>query len=371
MTEESKKAETMALAPSAPPRLAYPPQAARYGFDPEAWRVLTEAIFPGAESPASVLLALAYCKARGLDPLKRPVHIVPVWDSKRKRMIETLWPGIGELRTTAARTGQYAGRDDTAFGPDRTETFGPDDDGAKLVDVTYPEWAQVTVYRMIEGKRCAFVGPKVYWKEAYATRKSKSDVPNSMWADRPRGQLDKCAEAASLRAAFPEEIGGDLAAEEIGTRREREYDTVATTPGGAEIQMPRRKGTADAAASPAAAAAATAEALPNPYIGTVETLKEESGQSTDEAGKVRKWTRYVLHLADGRQFSTFSKSHADFVRDAGSLPVSIAWERKVSKKGEEYINVTSIGPAPAPAAEQGQQAEQQTTEASNLAAFEG
>jgi hypothetical protein len=37
-----------------------------------------------------------------------------------------------------------------------------------------------------------------------------------MWRDRPRGQLEKCAEAAALRAAFPEEIGGDLCSDEVG-----------------------------------------------------------------------------------------------------------------------------------------------------------
>jgi hypothetical protein len=36
-----------------------------------------------------------------------------------------------------------------------------------------------------------------------------------MWRRRTRGQLDKCAEAAALRAAFPEELGNDYSAEEM------------------------------------------------------------------------------------------------------------------------------------------------------------
>jgi hypothetical protein len=40
-------------------------------------------------------------------------------------------------------------------------------------------------------------------------------APNEMWKKRPRGQLEKCAEAAALRAAFPEELGNDYAAEEM------------------------------------------------------------------------------------------------------------------------------------------------------------
>ena len=39
-----------------------------------------------------------------------------------------------------------------------------------------------------------------------------------MWGKRPRGQLDKCVEAAALRKAFPEELGNVYAAEEMEGR---------------------------------------------------------------------------------------------------------------------------------------------------------
>jgi hypothetical protein len=55
----------------------------------------------------------------------------------------------------------------------------------------------------------------VYWVETYATIKRGDDTPNEMWETRPRGQLEKCAEAAALRAAFPEEVGGDYIPEEV------------------------------------------------------------------------------------------------------------------------------------------------------------
>ena len=38
-------------------------------------------------------------------------------------MIETVWPGISELRTTAFRTGQYAGMPAPDFGPTIEHTF--------------------------------------------------------------------------------------------------------------------------------------------------------------------------------------------------------------------------------------------------------
>ena len=43
----------------------------------------------------------------------------------------------------------------------------------------------------------------------------KSGAPNDRWKRSPFGQIEKCAEAAALRLAFPEEIGNDYAAEEM------------------------------------------------------------------------------------------------------------------------------------------------------------
>lgn len=190
-------------------RLPYHPAIQeRFGIDQGAWRVLTDAVFPAAEKPESVIMALAYCKARNLDIFKKPVQIVPIYDKKRGGMVDTVWPGIAELRTTAMRTGSFAGFEDTEYGPMIDEKLGG-------VDVRYPEWAQCTVYRLVAGMKVAFVGPKTFWIETYATAKRDTKAPNSMWAKRPRGQLEKCAEAAALRRAFPEEIGNEYAAEEV------------------------------------------------------------------------------------------------------------------------------------------------------------
>lgn len=205
-----------------PPRLPYhPAMQERFGVDQSAWRALVEAVFPAARTVEGVLLALSYCKARKLDPFKRPVHVVPIWDSQRGGYVESVWPGIGELRTTAFRTGNYAGSDEALCGPDKTEVFkgrvkaGKDGWKDVSVSVTYPEWCQMTVYRLLSnGQRVAIPGPRVYWRETYA-KAGKADVPNEMWAKRPRGQLEKCAEAAALRRAFPEEIGNELSAEEV------------------------------------------------------------------------------------------------------------------------------------------------------------
>lgn len=229
-----------AIAELQPPRLPYHPAVEdRFQIDKSGWKALVEAVYPLAKTPDSVVMALSYCKARKLDPFKKPVHIVPMWDSKKKGYVETIWPGISEVRTTAFRTGQYAGCDEAEFGPTIEKTFtGKVKKGDSYVEQTvtveFPEWCRMTVYRVLGDRVCKFVGPKVKWLESYATIGS-TDLPNDMWQSRPEGQIEKCAEAAALRKAFPEELGNQLTAEEMeGRRVEGDF-------GGAEISEPVKR----------------------------------------------------------------------------------------------------------------------------------
>lgn len=170
-------------------------------LDVETWRVLRA--FYGDEPPAQyILLLVDYCRARNLDVLKRPVHLLPF----RKR-VKGSWmdswqivPGIGEQRITAARTGEYAGCDPVTLGPTISHKIGG-------VTVDAPEYAQVTVYRVVAGARCAFAGPRLRFVEAVTTKGDGDPTPN--WIKRPWSMLEKSAEAAALRRAFPEEVGDD------------------------------------------------------------------------------------------------------------------------------------------------------------------
>lgn len=206
-----------------PPRLpwndAIEDRFEKMGVNKTTWKALVESIYPGAKSVDSVVMVLSYCQARNLDPFKRPVHIVPIWSTQANGMVDTVWQGISELRTTAMRTGAYAGSEPMEFGPEKPRTFsGKIKRKGSWVEVeetvTYPEWAQMTIYRLVQGNRVAFSPPPVYWEEAYACE-GKSEVPNSMWRKRVKGQLAKCCEAAALRFAFPEEVGNEYAAEEM------------------------------------------------------------------------------------------------------------------------------------------------------------
>lgn len=202
------QALTTSLVPSRLP--VAPTVLAEIGLDAGTWAVLADSIFPNAKTPEGVILAVRYCQARGLDVMKRPVHVVSMWSTALGRYVETVWPGIAEVQITAARTGLWAGLDSPRFGPELTKTFTGtvkrDDKWTEVaVTVTFPEWAETTVYRMVNGVRCPF-SEMVFWEETYA-RQGRAEVPNEMWQKRPKGQLLKCAKAASLRAAFPEEAG--------------------------------------------------------------------------------------------------------------------------------------------------------------------
>ena len=202
---------TQPLTPVPACRLAIPAQSlAELGLDAATWQVLVESIFPAAKTVEGVQLAVRYCQARGLDVMKRPVHVVPMWNRSLGREVETVWPGIAEVQTTAARTGQWAGMEPARFGPEVARTFSgrakTDEGWQELqVQVSFPAWCEVTVYRLVGGTRCPFT-ETVFWEESYA-RLGGGEVPTAMWVKRPRGQLLKCAKAASLRAAFPEEAG--------------------------------------------------------------------------------------------------------------------------------------------------------------------
>lgn len=185
----------------------------------ELCSVLQSSLYPGAALP-SIKMVLGYCKAAGLDPMLKPVHLVPMWDGKAKAMRDVVMPGIGLYRTQASRTGAFAGQSEPEFGPMITVKLGGQ-------EITYPEYARVTVKKAMANGVVAEFTAIEYWTENYAVKggQEKSIAPNAMWAKRPRGQIAKCAAAQALRLAFPE-AGAQPTAEEMeGKALEEEYVT--------------------------------------------------------------------------------------------------------------------------------------------------
>jgi phage recombination protein Bet len=176
------------------------------------WNTLRNSLFPGAKAE-SVLLVIDYCKARKLDPMKKPCHIVPIkvkvgseWETR-----DVVMPGIYEYRTTAMRTGLYRGHS--------TPEFGPTID---VAGVKAPEWCSMVMRRGEPGGPIDEFPVKVYFREVVAMteewsngKRTGNKLPNDRWSKAPIQMLTKCAEAAGLREAFPDEFGGEPTMEEV------------------------------------------------------------------------------------------------------------------------------------------------------------
>ena len=182
-------------------------------------RVLQTSLYPGA-SDASVRMVLSYCKAAHLDPMQKPVHIVPMWDGKAGQMRDVVMPGVNLYRTQAMRSGECAGMSEPEFGPDLTATIGGQ-------EITFPSWCRVTVKRRLPTGEVAEFTSNERWMENYAIKggREKSQAPNAMWTKRPYGQLAKCAEAQALRKAFPE-FGAQPTADEMAGKSLNDDETV-------------------------------------------------------------------------------------------------------------------------------------------------
>tara|TARA_R110000824_G_C15127686_1_gene668686 strand:+ start:356 stop:1270 length:915 start_codon:yes stop_codon:yes gene_type:complete len=128
-------------------------------------------------------LYLYDCERQGVHPLDRLLHCtirggkyVPI-------------TSIDLMRSRAAETGEYAGQDDAAI---TWDTSG---------DAPCPQSATVTVYRIVQGLRVAFVAT-ARWAEY------KPDNYAGLWDKMPTVMLSKCAEALALRKGFPTQLAG-------------------------------------------------------------------------------------------------------------------------------------------------------------------
>ena len=175
-------------------------------IDSAVLSALKSSLYTGAKDD-SIQMVIEYCKACNLDPMQKPVHIVPMWDKNTKSMKDTIMPGIGLYRIQAARSNKYAGVSEPEYGDTVNTKLGG-------VNISYPEWCKVTVKKLIGTSIVEFTA-KEYWLENYATARKDSTAPNAMWLKRPFGQLAKCAEAQALRKAFPEIITQQPTAEEM------------------------------------------------------------------------------------------------------------------------------------------------------------
>lgn len=145
-----------------------------------------------------LLLFLYVAKRTGLDPLTKQIYAIYRWDSRQGREVMTIQASIDGMRLVAQRSKAYAGQEDVVY----------NDETAK-----WPLKATVTVYKVMGKERVPFTA-SARWAE-YVQTNSKTAMPIVMWAKMPYLMLGKCAEALALRKAFPNELSGIYAPEEM------------------------------------------------------------------------------------------------------------------------------------------------------------
>lgn len=155
------------------------------------------AVLNADKAPDQVLnTAVEYCKAAGLDIMRKPVAIISFKD--KHEIVFT----IQAITTIASRAG-WCGSDEIVFCKETVAIGGKQ----------YPAFGYQIVYKMVQGQRCAFTGPKVYVTERYKDSWSRTGVMT---------MYQKCVTAAALRLAFPEQLAHAFVEEEFKT----EYQAV-------------------------------------------------------------------------------------------------------------------------------------------------
>lgn len=159
--------------------------------------------------PAEFDLFLEACRSYGLDPFRKqiiPAIHDPENPDRRKMTLITTRDG---LRVIASRQGNYRPPDRPAEFLFHRDDWKPDEESPP--NPLKIEACTVRLYQKHDDKWFPVVG-QAYWDE-YAP---KGDAWSySQWPKMPRTMITKCAEAAALRAGWPDAFGGLYVEEEI------------------------------------------------------------------------------------------------------------------------------------------------------------
>lgn len=151
-------------------------------------------------------LFINIAKSRGLDPVLGQIHSSVHKDKNTGKLVMTPIVGIDGFRLIAHRTSEYAGREEVRFEYEENSEI--------------PSRATVTVYRLVQGHRCAFTA-SARWKEYLPGQEKK----RFMWLKMPETMLEKCAEAKALRMAFPNDLSGLYVDEEMHQQEMRDVNS--------------------------------------------------------------------------------------------------------------------------------------------------
>lgn len=208
------------------------------------------------------------CNRLQLDPFCKQIHAVKRWDGTLRREVMAIQVGIDGLRLNADRTGQYRGQLPTLWCDEKgtwTDTWISDKPPfaakARVLRDGWPEPVEAIAR----------------WSAYVQT--TKEGKPNSMWAKRGAEQLAKCAEALALRMAFPQELSGVYAHEEMD--HAGEPTPVAGKPKQVEPEAPQETPTNDVQ-PPTEPPADDVQYISEPQRRRLFKIAGDAGKSVDQ-----------------------------------------------------------------------------------------
>lgn len=184
-------------------------------WTPEQLAVVKQLGLEGA-SEGELKLFLHVCQQTGLDPFAKQIYgIMRNQYNQQTRRSEpklTIQTGIDGFRLVASRRDRNTGAPSLYEGRVGPLWCGRDGIWTDVwTEIGHPYAAKVGVYKT--GFRDA-LWAICHYSEYVQTKQDGSPVP--MWERMPANQLAKCAEAAALRGAFPQDLSGVYAPEEMG-----------------------------------------------------------------------------------------------------------------------------------------------------------
>lgn len=151
------------------------------------------------------------CKAVKLDPLRRQIYAFVFNKDKPQWRQMTVVTAIGGYRSIAERTGNYRPDEDDAKIEYSDAAKNPQTNPLGIVK------AIVYVWKYSHGEWHRAAG-SAHWDEYVPLRDGAIDSKKTGWIKMPRIMIAKCAEAAALRKAWPDDFAGLEIEEEVDRR---------------------------------------------------------------------------------------------------------------------------------------------------------
>lgn len=281
------------------------------GFTAEQVDLIKRTVAKGT-SDDELALFLQVAQRTGLDPFTRQIYAIMRWDSKANRSVMSIQVGIDGMRSTADRTEAYAPGSETVYEYRNDKLHKAT---AFVKKFSHGVWHEVS-------------------ESAYFSEYAQG---SPMWQKLPHVMLAKCAEARALRRAFPQQLGGIYAKEEMG--RSEDVEEAEVTQADAAPAPPKALPPHPAVAMAQATFEGAMVATPAPSFEELnDRLHKLPGYAGDEGKAARKewWAGALGYVKPGPKWSPFTPySKADDATKARVLAELAKLEE--SAKGEDDV----------------------------------